>query len=170
MTDRRRAAPSAQNHLVDHEFAVVFADRARCGRKAGVGEVGRLGPFPDPAEQLLEFAVVGIGLHTYDSMRRQIEEQFQALREQEAEYGPDDPYTASTLANTADAAMRVGEVSFIAPFRYTRLVFAMVIGLFVFGERPDALMLAGSALIITSGLYTFFREQRLRRRTRPVRI
>ncbi|MCE6950312.1 DMT family transporter [Cereibacter sphaeroides] len=60
-------------------------------------------------------------------------------------------------------ATRVGEVSAIVPFRYTRLVFAMLIGLAVFGERPDAWMLGGASLIIGSGLYSFMREQRLRR-------
>lgn len=62
------------------------------------------------------------------------------------------------------AAMRIGEVSFVAPFRYSRLVFAIILAAFFFDERPDALMLTGAALIIGSGLYTFARERRLRRR------
>ncbi|MBT9244952.1 DMT family transporter [Gemmobacter fulvus] len=60
-------------------------------------------------------------------------------------------------------AMRVGEVSVVTPFRYARLVFAMVIGMVVFAERPDAITFAGAALIIGSGLYTFARE-RMRKR------
>lgn len=60
-------------------------------------------------------------------------------------------------------ATRVGDVSAIVPFRYSRLVFAMLIGFLVFHERPDGWMLAGAALIIGSGLYSFMREQRLRR-------
>ncbi|MBL8562267.1 MAG: DMT family transporter [Gemmobacter sp.] len=60
-------------------------------------------------------------------------------------------------------AMRVGEVSVITPFRYTRLVAALIIGMTIFGERPDLLTLLGAALIIGSGLYTFARE-RLRKR------
>lgn len=63
-------------------------------------------------------------------------------------------------------AMRLGEVSAITPFRYSRLVFAMVIGVVIFGERPDALTLLGAAIIIASGLYTFWRE-RLRKRSLP---
>lgn len=63
------------------------------------------------------------------------------------------------------AAMRVGEVSFVAPFRYSRLVFAALLAAIFFGERPDAWMLTGAALIIGSGLYTFARERHLRRRT-----
>ena len=61
------------------------------------------------------------------------------------------------------AATRTGEVAVVAPFRYARLVFAMVIGIVVFGERPDALMLAGAALIIGSGLYAFARERARKR-------
>ncbi len=60
-------------------------------------------------------------------------------------------------------AMRLGEVSVITPFRYSRLVAALIIGFTVFGERPDLLTLLGAALIIGSGLYTFARE-RLRKR------
>jgi drug/metabolite transporter (DMT)-like permease len=66
------------------------------------------------------------------------------------------------------AAMRLGEVSVTTPFRYTRLVFALIIGVTVFGERPDVWTLAGAALIIGSGLYTFARERiRARRETEP---
>jgi len=61
-------------------------------------------------------------------------------------------------------ALRVSEISAIAPFRYTRLVFALALGLAVFDERPDAATLAGAALIIGSGLYTLLRERQLARR------
>lgn len=64
------------------------------------------------------------------------------------------------------AATRTGEVSAVVPFRYTRLVFALLLGYFVFGERPDALMLAGAALIVGTGLYTIWRSAlRMRERT-----
>ena len=49
-------------------------------------------------------------------------------------------------------AMRTGEVGVVAPFRYSRLVVAMVLGIAVFGERPDAATLAGSAVIVLAGL------------------
>lgn len=58
------------------------------------------------------------------------------------------------------AAMRLGEVSVVAPFRYTRLVFAMVIAVVFLGERPDGATLAGAALVVGSGLYAFARERR----------
>lgn len=59
-------------------------------------------------------------------------------------------------------AMRQGEVSFVTPFRYSRILFALVLGAAVFGERPDALMLAGAALIVGSGLFTLWRERKHR--------
>jgi drug/metabolite transporter (DMT)-like permease len=62
--------------------------------------------------------------------------------------------------NALTIAMRTGEVSVVTPFRYTRLVFAMILGIAVFQERPDALTLAGSALIVASGLYTLARARR----------
>ena len=60
------------------------------------------------------------------------------------------------------AAMRLGEVSVVAPFRYTRLVFAMILAVIFLGERPDLWMLIGAALVIGSGLYTFAREAQRR--------
>ncbi len=65
------------------------------------------------------------------------------------------------------SATRIGDVSVITPFRYSRLLFALIIGIAVFGERPDLATYAGSALIIGSGIYTFVRERRLARR-RPL--
>ncbi|MFQ1700910.1 DMT family transporter [Loktanella agnita] len=61
------------------------------------------------------------------------------------------------------AATRIGDLSMIAPFRYTRLIFALIIGFLVFGERPDLLTLIGAGVIVSSGIYTFWREARLRR-------
>ena len=56
-------------------------------------------------------------------------------------------------------AMRTGDVSFIAPFRYTSLVFSIGLGFVLFGEVPDVFMIIGSALVIVSGLYTLHRER-----------
>lgn len=58
------------------------------------------------------------------------------------------------------AAMRIGEVSVVTPFRYTRLIFALILGVLVFGEHPDAYTLAGAALIVASGVYTLLRGAR----------
>ena len=56
------------------------------------------------------------------------------------------------------SAMRVGEVSFVTPFRYSRMIFALIIGIAIFAEVPDMLTLVGVAIIISSGLYTLWRE------------
>lgn len=61
------------------------------------------------------------------------------------------------------AAMRIGDVSSIMPFRYSRLLFSLIIGISIFGERPDWLTYTGAALIIGSGLYSILRERRLMR-------
>ncbi|MFN3973154.1 MAG: DMT family transporter [Gemmobacter sp.] len=60
-------------------------------------------------------------------------------------------------------AMRAGDVAMVAPFRYTSLLWAILLGWLVFGTLPDALTWAGAALIVASGLFTFWREARLRR-------
>lgn len=62
--------------------------------------------------------------------------------------------------------MRVGDVGFTTPFRYTALVWAMILGWIVFGEWPDALTLLGSAIVVGSGLFTLLREARLNRTRR----
>jgi drug/metabolite transporter (DMT)-like permease len=61
------------------------------------------------------------------------------------------------------AAMRVGEVSLVTPFRYTRLLFALILGTLIFAERPDAATLIGSAIIVASGLYALLRGLRIKR-------
>jgi len=63
-------------------------------------------------------------------------------------------------------AMRVADASALQPFRYTRLVFSIIAGVLVFGERPDALTLTGAALIIATGLFTFLRERQISRALR----
>lgn len=62
---------------------------------------------------------------------------------------------------SAVASMRVGEMSYVAPFRYTSLLVAIAMGLIVFGEWPDLWTLAGSALVVAAGIYTIWREAQL---------
>jgi drug/metabolite transporter (DMT)-like permease len=62
--------------------------------------------------------------------------------------------------------MRVGEVSFTTPFRYTSLLVALVLGWLVFGEWPDGLTLLGAGIVVASGLFTLLREARLQRKSR----
>ena len=69
-----------------------------------------------------------------------------------------------TCAYTAlTGAMRTGEISVVAPFRYSRLLFALVLAFLLFGERPDVLTLLGCVLIVGSGIYTLIGSGKARR-------
>jgi drug/metabolite transporter (DMT)-like permease len=65
------------------------------------------------------------------------------------------------------AATRHGDVSVVSPFRYTRLIFAVIIAALFFHEVPTPPTWVGAALIIGSGLYSFSRERR-RKATLPM--
>ncbi len=56
-------------------------------------------------------------------------------------------------------AMRTGEIAAVAPFRYTNLLWAIVIGIVAFGEIPDLFTIAGAAIIVITGIYTLYRER-----------
>ncbi len=81
---------------------------------------------------------------------------------------PVDIYGASVLAGaivtaifgfwTITVAMRTGAVSFVAPFRYSRILFALAIGFVVFNEYPDIWTVFGAFLTIAAGLYAFSLE------------
>lgn len=58
-------------------------------------------------------------------------------------------------------AVRVGDISFTAPFRYTVLVFAIILQVVVFQDVPDALTFIGTGIIAAAGIYAFRREQRV---------
>lgn len=60
-------------------------------------------------------------------------------------------------------AMRTGDVAFNAPFRYTGLIAAMLVGFAVFDEVPTALTLLGAGIVIATGMFTFYRERKLSR-------
>ncbi len=57
--------------------------------------------------------------------------------------------------------MRVGDISFIAPFRYTGLVWALLLGWLVFGDWPSNLTLMGATIVVATGLFTLYRERRV---------
>lgn len=60
------------------------------------------------------------------------------------------------------SAMRSGEISFVAPFRYTGLLVALILGMAVFDEWPNALTLIGATIVVATGLFTLWRERQLR--------
>jgi S-adenosylmethionine uptake transporter len=61
-------------------------------------------------------------------------------------------------------AMRVGDIGFIAPFRYTGLIWALVLGWVVFEDWPSNLTLIGALIVVAMGLFTLYREQQLSKR------
>ena len=54
--------------------------------------------------------------------------------------------------------MRVGEIGFVTQFRYTAMIWGLLLGWFVFGEWPDMLTLLGAAIIVVTGLFTLWRN------------
>jgi drug/metabolite transporter (DMT)-like permease len=66
------------------------------------------------------------------------------------------------------AATRAGDAAFISMFRYTRMLFALVLGMVILNERPDVLTLIGVAIVIAAGLFTFIREARARHTSQAV--
>ena len=63
---------------------------------------------------------------------------------------------------TSVAAMRHGDIGLVAPFRYTSLLWAIVLGLVVFGDLPDVWTLVGATIVVGAGLFTLWRERQLR--------
>ncbi|MCL4676015.1 MAG: DMT family transporter, partial [Pararhodobacter sp.] len=59
-------------------------------------------------------------------------------------------------------AVRRGELGFVTPFRYTGLVWALVLGVIVFGDWPTGLTLLGAGLVVATGLFTLYRERQVR--------
>ena len=59
--------------------------------------------------------------------------------------------------------IRIGDIGFVAPFRYTAMVWALILGLLMFGEIPDMPMITGTVIIILTGLYSLHRERSVRR-------
>ncbi len=67
---------------------------------------------------------------------------------------------------TSVMAMRCGDIGLVAPFRYTSLLWAIALGLLVFGDLPDGWTIIGSAIVVGAGLFTLLRERALRRAPR----
>ena len=62
-------------------------------------------------------------------------------------------------------SLKLAAASVVAPYQYTLILWAVVLGYVVFGDVPDAFTLAGAAVIIAAGLYIFWREQSARAST-----
>ena len=62
-------------------------------------------------------------------------------------------------------AMRIGEIGFVSPFRYTSMLGAIGLGILLFGDWPDQPTLVGTLIIVSTGIYAFHREKAIGRRT-----
>lgn len=61
---------------------------------------------------------------------------------------------------SAVAGMRLGDIGFVAPFRYTSLIVALILGFTMFGEWPDMWTMIGAGIVVTTGLFTLYRERK----------
>jgi uncharacterized membrane protein len=59
------------------------------------------------------------------------------------------------------SSYRFGSVSMLAPYDYTSMLFAIILGYVIFGELPTAMMLGGAALVICAGVLVIWREHQL---------
>ncbi len=71
---------------------------------------------------------------------------------------------------TSIMVVRVGEISFTAPFRYTAILWALLLGWLVFGDWPAPMVLVGAGIVVASGIFTLYREARLGRQKRPAPV
>lgn len=56
---------------------------------------------------------------------------------------------------------RYADASLVAPFEYTTMIWATLLGWFVFGQWPEAAVIAGAALVTASGIFVIYRERKL---------
>ncbi|MDO6963367.1 DMT family transporter [Rhizobium alvei] len=68
--------------------------------------------------------------------------------------------TAHVLVNRA---FKLADAAIVAPLQYTQLFWAIIFGYIFFHDLPSATMMAGAALIVASGLFIFFRENKLKK-------
>jgi len=61
-------------------------------------------------------------------------------------------------------ALKISDAATVAPLQYTLLLWAVLFGWMFFGDVPKTSMVVGAVLIVGSGLFIFFREQRVKRR------
>ena len=60
-------------------------------------------------------------------------------------------------------SLRIAEASLVTPTKYLNLVFAILLGYFIWGEIPKILTLLGATLIIVSSIIIFIRESKLKK-------
>jgi drug/metabolite transporter (DMT)-like permease len=56
---------------------------------------------------------------------------------------------------------RYGTASLVAPFDYTSMLWAVLLGYWLFGELPDTLVYVGASIVAAAGLFVIWRERQL---------
>ena len=64
--------------------------------------------------------------------------------------------------------MRLGELGFVAQFRYSSLIAALILGYLVFGDWPRNITLLGAFIVVATGMFTLYREQVAAKRLRKL--
>ena len=65
---------------------------------------------------------------------------------------------------TAVLVMRIGEISFISPFRYTAILFALILGLVFFDEKPDIIAFVGIVIVMLAGIVLMMRNSSVQKK------
>ena len=66
----------------------------------------------------------------------------------------------STLVNVPGPALQRG-IGVVAPFDYSSMLWALLLGYWLFGELPDTLVYVGAGIVAGAGLYVIWRERQL---------
>jgi drug/metabolite transporter (DMT)-like permease len=59
-------------------------------------------------------------------------------------------------------SIRTGDISAVVPFRYSAILWSLLLSYLIWNDVPDRWTMLGIAIIASAGLYVFFREQKLR--------
>jgi drug/metabolite transporter (DMT)-like permease len=69
----------------------------------------------------------------------------------------------ATIAHmSVNQALRLAPAAVVVPYTYTSLLWAILLGWLFFADRPTPVMLLGAGIIVASGLFVFYREQKTR--------
>ncbi|MGB3408641.1 MAG: DMT family transporter [Jannaschia sp.] len=68
---------------------------------------------------------------------------------------------------TIVAGTRTGDIAVVSSFRYTRMIFALIVAGLAFDEQADVWTVVGVSIVIATGVFTLMREARMRTRRLP---
>ena len=62
---------------------------------------------------------------------------------------------------TLTQSFRYADASLIAPFDYVSMIWAIIVGWFLFGELPQSIIMIGASIVVAAGIYVIWRERQL---------